>query len=215
MIDDIAALVARFPLPDGVPDAVLNKRELSDFFGVSLPTLDAWIADGLPALTEGTNGRSYAFQASVAYAWKCARDEGEILARTEAQAAIAAMRLVLIGGKSGNTMQSLPPKDRAQLYEVEATWEKLKRERNQSLDRDEVSQVMSDLLRMVRDGISALPDTLERVANLDGKAVDQTIIACDELLDELELVLAKFFSDRPIITRDDETRPGEQGKLFN
>ncbi len=54
---NVAALVARFPLPAGVPDAVLNKRELSDFFGISLPTLDAWIADGLPALVEGTNGR--------------------------------------------------------------------------------------------------------------------------------------------------------------
>jgi phage terminase Nu1 subunit (DNA packaging protein) len=202
---EIAALVARFPLPDGVPDAVLNKRELSDFFGISLPTLDAWIADGLPSRVEGTNGRQYEFQASTAWAWKCARDEGDRIKSTEAQAAIAAMRLALIGGKSGNSIQSLPPKERQQLYDVEAAYERLKRERYQSLDREEVNQVLNDLLRMIRDGISALPDTLERVANLDGKGVTASMEACDELLDELERVITRFFADRPIVTREERT----------
>lgn len=210
--EDIAALVARFPLPDGVPDAVLNKRELSDFFAVSLPTLDAWIADGLPALAEGTNGRQWEFQASAAWAWKCARDEGEQLKRSEAQSAIAAMRLALIGGKSGNSIQSLPPKERQQLYDVEAAYERLRRERNQSLDRDEVSQVMSDLMRIVRDGVSALPDTLEREAGLDGKGVTSATDACDQVLDELEQRIVRFFADRPIITREDRE---ERTDLFN
>lgn len=202
---EIAALIERFPLPAGVPDAVLNKRELSDFFGISLPTLDAWIADGLPAKVEGTNGRQWEFQASAAWAWKCNRDEGDRIKSTEAQAAIAAMRLALIGGKSGNSIQSLPPKERQQLYDVEASYERLKRERHQSLDRDEVSHVLNDLLRMVRDGVSALPDTLERVASLDGKAVSATIEACDELLEELERAIVRFFADRPIVTREERT----------
>ena len=205
MTDDIAALVAHFPLPEGVPDAVLNKRELADFFGVSLPTLDAWIADGLPALAEGTNGRQWEFQASAAWAWKCNRDEGEKIKSSQAQAAIAAMRLALIGGKSGNSIQSLAPKERQQLYDVEAAYERLKRERNQSLDRDEVNQVMTDLLRIVRDGVSALPDTLERIANLDGKGVDKAVDACDDLLEEMERSIKRFFDTRPIITREART----------
>lgn len=200
MSDD---LIARYPLPEGVPDAVLNKRDLADFFGVSIPTLDAWISAGLPAMTEGTNGRSYEFQASVAWAWKCSRDDGEREKNTQAAAAIAAMRLALIGGKSGNSIQSLPPKERQQLYDVEASFEKLKRERNQSLDRDEVQQVLNDLLRIVRDGVSALPDTLERDANLDGKGVTVAMDRCDDLLSELERTIARFFSDRPVISRQD------------
>ncbi len=120
-------------------------------------------------LTEGTNGRQWEFQASIAWAWKCARDEGEREKNSQAQAAIAAMRLALIGGKSGSSIQSLPPKERQMLYDVEASFEKLKRERNQSLDRDETMAVFNDLMRIVRDGCSALPDTLEREASLDGK----------------------------------------------
>lgn len=202
---DIASLVERFPLPEGVPDAVLNKRELTDFFGVSLPTLDAWVMDGMPALSRGTNGREWEFQASAAWAWKCNRDEGERAKSTKAQAAIAAMRLALIGGKSGNSMQSLAPKERQQLYDVEASWEKLKRERNQSLDRDEVVQVLTDLLSMVRDGVSSLPDSLERKLNLDGKGVDIAVEACYDMLEELDAVIKRFFADRPPITREART----------
>lgn len=202
---DINALVARYPLPDGVPDAVLNKQELADFFGVSLPTLSAWISDGMPAISEGTNGRQWEFQASAAYAWKCGREEGERVKTTQAQAAIAAMRLALIGGKSGNSIQSLAPKERQQLYDVEASYEKLKRERNQSLDRDEVNLVLTDLLRMIRDGISSLPDSLERRVNLDGRGVDVAVETCDDMLEELEALIARFFADRPIITRESRT----------
>lgn len=199
---EIAEMVARYPLPEGVPDAVLNKRDLADFFAVSLPTLDAWVSSGLPALVEGTNGRSWEFQASVAWAWKCSRDESERLKSTEAQASIAAMRLALVGGKAGDSIQSLAPKERQQLYEVEAAYEKLKRERNQSLDRDEVSVVMTKLLQIFRDSLSMLPDTLERKLGLDGKGVDAAVEHCDNTLGVLEHTVDKFFGDRPIITRD-------------
>jgi len=202
---DIADLVARFPLPEGVPDASFNKRELADFFAVSLPTLDAWIGDGLPALVEGTNGRSWEFQASAAWAWKCARDEGERIKSTAAQASIAAMRLALVGGKAGNSMQSLPPKERQQLYDVEAAYEKLRRERNQTLDRDEVKAVMNDLLRIVRDTLSMAPDTLERKVGLDGKGVEAATEVCDDILAALDQRISKFFADRTVITREART----------
>jgi phage terminase Nu1 subunit (DNA packaging protein) len=198
----IADIVARFPLPEGVPDVVLNKRDLADFFAVSIPTIDAWISAGLPALVEGTNGRSWEFRTSVAWAWKCARDEGDRIKTSEAQAAIAAMRLALVGGKAGDSIQSLAPKERQQLYEVEAAYERLKRERNQSLDRDEVTIVLNDLLRIMRDGVSVLPDTLERVAGLSGKGVDAAVDACDDVLEEIERAVTRFFADRPVITRE-------------
>lgn len=203
--DDIAAIVERFPLPEGVPDAVLNKRDLSEFFGCSLPTIDSWIMAGMPALSEGTNGRSWEFQASVAWAWKCNRDENDRTKSEQASAAIAAMRLALIGGRSGDSMRALPPKDRQQLYDVEAAYEKLKRERNQSLDRDETSQVFSDVYRIVRDTLGALPDTLERELMLDGKGVTKTIEACDALLEAIDARIKRFFSDRPEIKRDIRT----------
>lgn len=202
---EIADMVARFPLPPSVPDAVLNKAELAAFFSTSTTTLDAWIRDGLPALSEGTNGRSWEFQASIAWAWKSARDEGERIKSSEAQAAIDAMRLALVGGKAGDSIRSLAPKERQQLYDVEAAWEKLCRERNQSLDRDDVSQAFTDLLAIMRDSLSMLPDTLERKLSLDGKGVDTVVEHCDNILAEQERAIAKFFDSRPIITREAKT----------
>lgn len=54
--------VERFPLPAGVADAVLNKSQLARALAVSEPTIDRWVADGMPVLSAGTNGRSYEFQ---------------------------------------------------------------------------------------------------------------------------------------------------------
>jgi phage terminase Nu1 subunit (DNA packaging protein) len=203
--DEITAIVERFPLPEGVPDVVLNKRELAEFLATSTTTLDVWVRDGLPARVEGTNGREWEFQASAAWAWKCAREEGERIKSTEAQAAIEKMRLALVGGKAGNSMQALPPKERQQLYDVEAAYEKLRRERNQTLDRDEVQAVMNDLMRIVRNGLSMLPDNLERKLGLDGKGVEAAQEQCDDTLTELDMAISKFFSDRQVITREART----------
>lgn len=203
--DEIAALVERFPLPEGAKDVVLNKDQLAKFFGHSVNTINVWIGDGMPALVEGTNGREWQFQWSACWSWRRAKDAAEQVRQSEVEEAYAAMRFALVGGKSGDSIRSLPPKERQQLYEVEASYEKLKRERNQSLDRDEVSSAMTDLLRIVRDSLSMLPDTLERKIGLDGKGVDAAVEHCDDILGELERAIAKFFADRPVITREART----------
>ncbi len=202
---EIADLVACYPLPEGVPDTVLNRNELAAFFGVSAQTITSWINAGMPVLRDGGQGQAYEFQASACWAWRASEKARDDARSAEAQATIAAMRLALVGGKAGNSIQSLAPTERRQLYEVEAAYERLCRERNQSLDRDEVSVVMSDLMRMVRDGVSSLPDTLERVANLSGTGVSAAVDACDQLLDEMERRIASFFADRPVITRADRS----------
>jgi len=206
---DIEKMVAAHPLPEGVPDAVLNKTELADFFAVSVPTIDAWQRAGMPANSDGTNGRAWEFQASHCWAWKQARDAEEVHRSAEAAAAIAAMRLQLIGGKAGDSIRSLSPKERQQLYAVEADYERLRRERNQSIDRDEVRQAFEDLLSLIRDAINAYPDRLERDAGLSGKAVEKATEYGDSLLDQLEKRIVEFFAARPLDERRD--RPD----LFN
>ena len=200
---DIDRLIAAYPLPDGVPDAVFNRAELAEFFGVSEPTVTAWMRDDMPVLEEGTNGKAYQFQASHCWAWRQAKKAQEELQRSEARRAIEAMRLKLIGGGAGDSIRGLPPKERQQLYDVEAAHAKLCRERNQTLDRDDVSGLITEILRLTRDGISQLPDVLERECNLDAKAVTVAIDHCDATLEELHATLERFFADRPVITRED------------
>lgn len=195
---DTETLRAEFPLPDGVPDAELNKTECAEFMGVSLPTVEAWIRAGMPVIEEGTNGKAWRIQASEVWAWREAQRRAELTRRSEAQAAIEAMRLKLIGGKSGDTMRGLPPKERQAIYAAEATHEQLKRERNITLLRQDVEDAFADMLSLVRDSVTAFPDRLEREASLNAAQVNVAISLGDELLEELAKRMQEFFAARPI-----------------
>ncbi len=70
VIDD---LMAKFPLPDGVPDAVLNREELADALGTSINTISAWIAQGMPVQQVGGNGKADELRLAHCHAWCMAR----------------------------------------------------------------------------------------------------------------------------------------------
>src|SRR5688572_4390131 len=96
---------ASYPLPNGVTDAVLNRDQLARALGVSLPTIDRWIGDGMPMLQDGRNGRAYQFQLSACWAWKCGRDAEDKAADDAAEDAIRQLRLALTGGSAGDDAQ--------------------------------------------------------------------------------------------------------------
>lgn len=200
---------ARYPLPDGVDDCLLNKREVGELLGVSQPTLDAWIRrDGLPFEEEGTNGREWSFRASSVWAWKCARDDGERLRAETARATVEALRLKLVGGKVGDTEMALDPTERARLYAVQRTHYDMMEAAKRLLPRADVEEALADILSLVRDALGAQPDLLEREAGLTAKAVDLVIKANDDLLELMARRIGEFFAARPV------TQPKDRPDLF-
>lgn len=209
-MSDQADLIKRFPLPDGVPDATLNKSEVAQFFGVSLPTVDAWLRDGMPWVAEGTNGRAWEFQASQVWAWRKAVIASEETRSAEAQAAIEAMRLKLIGGQAGDTLRALPPKERQQIYDVELAHRRLMAESNRLIQREIVLEHLQDLLSLTRDTVTSLSDRLDREAGLTGKQVETVDAIGADLLVQLKHRIVEFFSVRPVGERRNADRD-----LFN
>ena len=200
-IADLADLVARHPLPDGVPDAVLNKGEVADFFGVSLPTVDAWIRDGMPVSSKGTNGQAWEFRAGHCWAWRQAREDDQRTRSKEAQAAIAAMRLQLVGGEAGDSIRALPPRERRDIYEVEAAHRRLMEVSNRLIDRDQVRDEIEQMLSLVRDAVTSLSDRMEREAGLTGAAIETVDTITADMLVTLHNRLAEFFDARPVSDR--------------
>lgn len=188
----------RFPLPEGVPDALLNKREAGEFFAVSAPTLSEWQRDGMPHEVEGTNGREWEFRASRIWAWKCARDAGEKIKRDQAAEAVRAMRLKLLGGDAGDSEMAMPAEERRKLYAVQTEHMRMRSAANELIPRLEVEDGYAELMALFRDGIGALPDMLEREAGLQAKAVALAIEAGDALLETLAKQVEKFFEARPV-----------------
>ncbi|MDX8513543.1 terminase small subunit [Mesorhizobium captivum] len=203
-------LTKRFPLPEGVPDAILNKGEVAQFFGVSLPTVDAWLRDGMPWVSEGTNGRAWEFRASEVWAWRQSIIAHEETRSAEAQAAIEAMRLKLIGGQAGDTLRALPPRERQQIYDVELAHRRLMAESNRLIEREVVLEHLQDLLSLMRDTVTGLSDRLDREASLNSKQVEAVDRIGADLLEKLGNRIVEFFNVRPVIER-----PVADRDLFN
>ena len=184
--------VERFPLPQGVADAVLNKSQLARALNVSEPTVDRWIGDGMPVLSTGTNGRSYEFQLSECYAWRKAREAEREAENDAAERAVQEMRLALVGGKAGTSEQALPPRERRELYAAEREYMQMAQARGELVRFDDMVDVLDGALAAVRAGIEAMPDRLGRELSLTTPQVLVAVRLADDILDDLSKSLAKF-----------------------
>jgi phage terminase Nu1 subunit (DNA packaging protein) len=199
---ELVKLVAEFPLPDGVPDALLNRQELSEFFGVAANTITAWMSQGLPIARQGTNGQAYEFQASHCYAWRKHRERGERERSAEAQSAIRAMRLALTGGKPGDSIEALSPKEKQEAIAAQLTYEQFQRTRNELIDRGDVVELLEGLFSTVRDVLASLPDTLERENLIQPTNAEKVIWICDGTLEDMQGRISRFFEIRPLRAND-------------
>ena len=208
---DISELVAKYPLPAGVPDNVLNRTDLADFFGVSANTIGAWISAGMPVESQGTNGQAYEFLPSKCWAWKSARDRSEAAARSAAQDTIAAMRLALTGGKAGDTIDALSPKEKQEAIAAAREHETFKRHRNELMVRADVEDLLENMFLLIRDASNTMPDALERANVIAGDDVETVIRLGDEMLEALRGQIMRFWSDRPLKSANASTG----GTLFD
>lgn len=48
---------------------MLNRAEVAETFGYSLPTVDSWIKDGLPSRQQGAKGVPWQFDSAEVHAW--------------------------------------------------------------------------------------------------------------------------------------------------
>ena len=52
-----------------MPGRMLNRKEVAEVFGYSLPTVDTWIKDGLPSRVQGSKGVEWQFDSAEVHAW--------------------------------------------------------------------------------------------------------------------------------------------------
>lgn len=55
----------------------VNRSQLADVFGISLPTVDAWVRAGCPYLVKGGSGKEWAFDTADVARWRESRAADE------------------------------------------------------------------------------------------------------------------------------------------
>ncbi|MBO9467052.1 DUF1441 family protein [Tropicibacter sp. R15_0] len=183
---DQVALVERFPLPEGVPDALVSKAQLETALGVSGTTISAWLRrapNPIPYETAGANGRAYEFRLSVAYAWMQAMRADEESAKSAADAAAAQLSLALLGGESAaGAPGKMSLADQRKLIELEALRRTEALQRGDLIRFEDVVSGIEEIFAAIRDGLDALPDRLARELGLQGRDLEKIERACDDVL---------------------------------
>ncbi|MGF7175858.1 terminase small subunit [Azospirillum doebereinerae] len=67
------------------PGSRVNRAELADVFGVSLPTIDSWVRDGCPFAEKGAKGREWAFETANVHRWLVDRAVADVAAGYEGE----------------------------------------------------------------------------------------------------------------------------------
>ncbi len=190
-------LCARFPLPAGVDDAVVNKTLLCDALDVSPTTLSTYIRAGLPFETAGTNGRSYEFRLSLAFAWVAERRSREDASRRHSESQAAQLRLALIGDdrEGAEDRARLSPREQRDLIDVERAWMMAAQARRDLIRRPDVAQGIAAVWAGLRDRLDALPDMIARRLDLTGEEIEAVEEVCDGLLADAVDVVRGIIGD--------------------
>lgn len=69
---------------------IVNRQELAEILGYSLPTVSAWVEEGCPAVTRGGRGKSFEFDTADVVKWLLARERQD---RKQAAAAGARAKI--------------------------------------------------------------------------------------------------------------------------
>lgn len=180
---DEAALVARYPLPPGAADGVVNKAQLEVAIGVSQTTISAWLRKGLPFEEAGTNGRSYQFRLSIAYAWQAMQRAEEESLRAAGDAVAEQMQMALLGGETAQPAGGkMSLADQRKLIELELQRTAAARQRRDLIRKDDVVTAFEEVFAAIRDALDALPDRLARELGAEGRDLERIERACDEAL---------------------------------
>lgn len=196
---DEAALVASYPLPDGVPDALVNKSQLEVGLGVSQTTISTWLRrpeNPLPFESAGANGRSYQFRLSVAFAWMRQMRADEEAARAVGDAAAQQLQLSLLGGETASASNGkMTLADQRKVMELEVIRTGAARQRGELVRRDDVVTAFEEVFAAMRDALDALPDRLGRELGLEGRELEKCQTACDDVLHNAHRAVSEVVGD--------------------
>ncbi len=200
--------IERYPLPEGVEDALLNKTEIAGALRVSVNTVDKWVRAGCPFEEEGTNGQAYVFRLAVVWAWKSERDAAERERRLQADRAARQLQQHFLGLDEGTDRASdLTHRDRRDMAQSELVYMQAAQRRRELVQTSEVAELLEAVLGHVRDFAIAMPDRLAREMALSPEQTERVIAMFDEALEQLRDTIEEAELEERLLDPELEARP--------
>lgn len=139
-----------------------NKAELAEWFGVSVPTVDAWIRRGCPHLQRGNRGLSWVFDIKAVAEWYYGASESP-----------------------DDDPEKMAPKDRLDWYRGARERTKHLEECGELMRAADFETALASAIKTIAVTLESLPDVMERDAGIDGAAVERCQIVVDRMREDL------------------------------
>ncbi|WP_273687347.1 DUF1441 family protein [Ketogulonicigenium vulgare] len=180
---DLQAIIEKYPLPATVRDADMNQEELASALNQSVNTIAKWIkSESMPVAQVGGNGRSYVLRLSHCWAWMRAREADRDMRTQHNKQQAAALQAELLGLDIEDPGAQMTAKQRKEMAEADLIWSKAQMQRRTLVPLDEVTDLFESVLTIVRRGVEAMPDLLERELNLKPDQVGAAVRIGDGIL---------------------------------
>jgi phage terminase Nu1 subunit (DNA packaging protein) len=151
-----------------------TKREAAAWLGVSVVTLDAWLAKGCPSQPGRGPRKEIGFDLMEVCRWRFGAPvpEGGRLDPAQEKAAL----------------------DRVRREQIE---DAIRIKRRELIGAEEFRTALSASLKVVATGLEGMPEILERDCHLDGATVERIIAVLDRLREDMYHALCESAGDEP------------------
>ncbi|MCB5412387.1 DUF1441 family protein [Pseudogemmobacter faecipullorum] len=183
---ELESALTRFPLPAGIQDADCNQEEIAQALNTSVNTVAKWIRqDGMPVAQQGGNGKAYVLRLSHCWAWLKAREAEADLRNRHNKQQVAALQASFLGMEVNDPQAAMTPAQRRETALADIAWSKAAHMRRQLVPLSDVLDLYEGVLQIVRDGLKAMPDLLEREIALRPDQVGAVVRICDDVLNKM------------------------------
>ena len=151
---------------------LVNKAELAPRLGVSLPTLNRWIAEdpGFPVEVRGANGSAYRFDLRAVLAWKAEREAAE--AEREARRLRAIDNLTLFTDDQAPADNVLSARERLDELRAAQQSDALRIQRGNLVRAERVQAELAQNLATLNAGLRAQLNAVIDQFGLDGPVIE-------------------------------------------
>ncbi|MEP2977973.1 MAG: terminase small subunit [Lentilitoribacter sp.] len=186
--NELSILVEKYPLSEGVKDMEMSAKELSQFFGKSTTTIAEWHqTGGMPVLEHGGHGKPYKFLLSHVYAWFMDREQKNAVSIVQQQEDIKQARLALFpDGEEVDETMGMSSKERVEFYKAQNLYMQTNEFRENYCPKQDVVDVIEEILVLVRDTMTGLPSLLENDANATPQQVELAIKVSDQMITTMQ-----------------------------
>jgi phage terminase Nu1 subunit (DNA packaging protein) len=167
---------------DGAP-LVVNKRELAQILGVSLPTIDRMLQDGCPIAEGGSNGVAYKFDVGRVRAWREETAAKKRRVDADRRARIDAEQAKLFGDDELPEIEGaadLSPQARAALVRTRREHLLVLEQMRELVRAADVEAGLAPVFAELQTGILGVPDELQRRFGL----TEEATVAMREILED-------------------------------